>query len=117
TNTGARGTGRRDLLRVLLEREGLRIGATDDRGGVDRCGSRGRRGFALPDDVVWLSFAPTGFTPAVPAVRYCQRWDFYRGGRRVRFVGEGSRQPGCRCDIASRPRRIERCLSHVLPSS
>ena len=80
---GARRAGRGRFLGVLLECEGVRIGAADDGGGLDRRGAGGRSGLAVPDDFVWIPLAATGFATC-PAGHSTRRGTEFPSARRRR---------------------------------
>ena len=109
----ARGTGGGGVLRLRLERQGVRLGAAHDRGGSHRCRARGRCRLALPHHALRLSLAAALLARALPPLRRRARRHLHRRSRRVRAARTAVGQHGGRRCAAARRRRIERRLSHV----
>ncbi len=110
-------SGGRGIVGVLVQRQGVCLGATHDGGGADRRGRRGRRGFAVPDDAVWLQLARPDFRPGMPPIRCTAQRHLDRRSGRLRAAGKRPGTPRCGCRAAARHRRIQRCLSHVIAAS
>src|SRR5205823_3090206 len=111
------GPGRGDLVRVLLERQGVRLCAARHRGRVDRRRARRRGGLAVSHHALWLSLPAAGVEQAVPALRRRARRYFHRRSRGVRAARASRGKPGRECGTAARGRRIERRAPHVRPAS
>ncbi len=62
-----RRAGRGRFLGLRIERQGVRLRETHDRGGTHRCGAGRRNGFALPHHFVWIPFAAAIFARTLPS--------------------------------------------------
>ena len=71
------------VLRLRIERQGVRLGAAHDRGGSDRCRRRGRGGLVVLDHAVRLSLAAAVLGGAVPPIRHRARRHLDRRSRGV----------------------------------
>ena len=112
-----RGRRCRRLLRVLLERQGVRQRGAHDRRRRVRCRRRRRRRYPVPDDAVRLQFAGAHLAPALPPLRRRARRDFDRRGRGLRAARKGRRGESRRRRAAAGHRRELRRLPHVHAAS
>ena len=87
------GTGRRRVVRMLVEREGVRGRVACARGGPVRRGDRRRRRDAVPDDALRVRVARAAVAIAVPALRCGTRRHLARrsGGLRAADARTGAR--------------------------
>ena len=115
--SGIAGPGVRRVLGVFLVRQGVRQRGAHDRRGRLRCRGGGRRGHAVPDHALWLSFAGADFARAVPPLRCGARRPLHRRGRGLCAAGTGRGAGRSPCDAAARRRRELRRLSHVHAAS
>src|SRR5881398_394586 len=105
-----------DLFGLLLERQGVRLGAPRHRGGADRCGAGGRGRLAVPHHALRLSLPAAGVARPLPALRPRARRDLDRRSRGVRAPRARRREPRWGCGAAARGGRIEQRRGRVARS-
>ena len=106
------------VVRVLVEREGVRRRVARDRGGPVRRGDRRRRRDAVPDDAARVRVARAAVADAVPSLRRGARRHLARRGGGLRAADARTRRRArSRCSATARARTRTICRRRIRKAS